>query len=126
MYVSESGDTTGVRDVMERYIDATYRADVEALRSLFHPEASMTGYLGGELIMGGPEPFFADIGGRPSMAEAGDPYRGEIVAMHASGHVASAVIEQSGFFGAGYFVDYFQLLAIDGKWLIVSKTFESL
>jgi hypothetical protein len=126
MYVSESSDTTGVRTVMERYIDATYRADVATLRSLFHPQATMTGYLGGELILGGPESFFADIGGRPSMAEAGDPYKGEIVATHASGYTGSAVIEQSGFFGAGYFVDYFHLVKIDGEWLIISKTFETL
>ncbi len=115
-----------VRAVLERYVDATYQADVDGLRSTFHPEALMAGYLGDELMVGSPEPFFADIGSNPSMAETGAPYKADIAAVHVAGRVASARVEESGFFGGASFVDYFQLLNVGGDWKIVSKTFQTL
>ncbi len=115
-----------VREVIGRYTDATYRADVEALRDVFHPQALMVGYLGEQLIVGGPEPFLADIGSRPAMAETQAPYEATIVAVHAWGRTASAIVEESGFFGSGRFVDHFHLLDVQGEWKIVSKTFETL
>ncbi|MBN1458305.1 MAG: nuclear transport factor 2 family protein [Armatimonadetes bacterium] len=126
MDAKEKNSATAVREVMERYADATYRADVSSLRSLFHPAACMTGYLGDQLIAGGPDAFFADIEGRPPMAETKAPYEAEVGLIHVSGRIASAAVEESGFFGSGRFVNYFHLLNVDGDWRIVSKTFESL
>jgi hypothetical protein len=126
MSASHDEAVAAVRGVLERYTDATYRADVNGLRSTFHLAASMVGYLGDDLLVGTPEPFFADIGGRPSMAESGAPYKAEISALHVSGRTASATVEESGFFGAMRFVNYFHLLNVGGEWRIVSKTFEAL
>ena len=126
MSIPEGEAVAAVRETMKRYTDATYRADVDSLRSLFHPAASMSGYLGDQLILGGPEPFLADVGGRPSMAETNAPYRAEVTAIQVSGRVASALVEESGFFGSGRFVNYFHLLNVDGVWRIISKTFEAL
>ena len=114
-----------MRAVLERYVDATSRADVESLRSVFHPVALMAGYLGDDLIVGDPEPFFSDLGSHPSMAETGAPYEAAIVDIHVAGRIASARVEESGFFGATSFVNYFHLLEIKGEWKIVSKTFQS-
>jgi hypothetical protein len=86
----------------------------------------MVGYLGDRLIAGGPEPFLADLAGRPAMADANDPYESRIVAMHVRGRTASVVVEEWGFFGSGRFVDHFHLLLEQGEWKIVSKTFETL
>ena len=33
-----------VREVVQRYIDATYKADIPALKSCFHKDVRMTGY----------------------------------------------------------------------------------
>jgi hypothetical protein len=126
MSASQENGAAAVREVMERYADATFRADVDALRSTFHPAASMAGYLGEELLMGTPEPFFDDMGSRPSMAESGAPYKADVSAIHVAGRVASATVEESGFFGAMSFVNYFHLLNMEGDWKIVSKTFQSL
>ena len=40
-----------VREVVQRYIDATYKADIPALKSCFHKDARMTGYLGDMLLV---------------------------------------------------------------------------
>jgi hypothetical protein len=121
----EEKDTAAVRAVLERYVDATFRADLEGLRSTFHPEAFMAGYLGDALIVGSPESFFADIGSRPAMATTGAPYEADIADIHVAGRVASARVEESGFFGQTGFINYFHLLDVGGGWKIVSKTFQT-
>jgi Putative lumazine-binding len=122
----EVSDISAVREVMERYVDANLRADVETLRRAFHPGASMCGFLGENLLVGTPEPFFADIGSRPSMEETGAPYKAEISSIQVSGRIAGVTLEESGFFGGGRFTNYFTLLNVDDDWKIISKTFASL
>ena len=122
----ETGPAAAVRTVMERYVEAVYKADVDTLRGLFHPEAVMSGYLGDTLLAGSPGPFLLDVGGRPSMESAGAPYQSHILDIHASSRTAGLRVEETGFFGAYSFVNYFHLLNVEGEWKIVSKTFESL
>ncbi len=85
----------------------------------------MAGYLGDELMVGTPEPFFSDLGGHPSMAESGAPYKAAIEDVHVAGRIASARVEESGFFEATSFVNYFHLLKAEGEWKIVSKAFQT-
>jgi hypothetical protein len=115
-----------VRVVLDAYAKAVYEADVETLKKTFHPAAVMNGYLGDKLLVGTPEPFLADIGGHPAMADSGAPFKTEWTAVHVSGRTATATLEENGFFGSGHFVNYFHLLLDGGEWTIVSKTFESL
>jgi len=126
MMTPEEKDVSAVREVMERYVDATFRADVDAVRNTFHPGASMAGYLGEDLLVGTPGPFLTDIGSRPSMAESAAPYKADISSIHVSGRAATATLTESGFFGVMQFVNYFHLLNVDGDWKIISKTFASL
>ncbi len=111
---------------MKRYVDAVFHADVEVLQSLFHPQASMTGYLEDKLLVGTPEPFLADIRGHPPMADSGAPFRGDISDIQVVGRAASAKLAEVGFFGTMSFVNFFHLVNIEGDWKIVSKTFASL
>lgn len=115
-----------VREVLDRYTEAVYRADVYTLKEIFHPAAVMNGYLGDKLLVGSPEPFLADIGGRTPMADDDAPFRTEWTAVHVAGRTATATLEETGFFGSGHFVNYFHLLLDGGEWKIVSKAFESL
>ena len=126
MIPNDGNAETAVRKVLDAYTEAVFRADVETLKNIFHPAAVMNGYLGDHLLVGGPEPFLADIGGRPAMADSGAPFKTEWTAVHVSGRTATATLEENGFFGSGRFVNYFHLLLAGGEWKIVSKTFESL
>ena len=121
-----NAERDAVRDVVERYAEATRTADVETLKKIFHPDAFMAGYLGDQFISGGPEPFFADLERNPSMAESGADYQSTISEIVAFPRTASAKLEDSGFFGSGRFVNFFHLIKVDGEWRITTKTFESL
>jgi hypothetical protein len=126
MSPSDSSAEAAVKAALDRYADAVYHADTETLKNAFHPSASMYGYLGDDLLLGTPEPFLADIAGRPPMAASGAPFKAVFSAIHVSGRTATATLHESGFFGTGNFVNYFHLLNDGGEWKIVSKTFESL
>jgi hypothetical protein len=122
----DAGAAAAVRAVMERYVKAVFEADVDTLRELFHPLAVMSGYLGDTLLAGSPEPFLADVGGRPSMESTGAPYHADILDVYATSLTAGLRLEETGFFGVANFVNYFHLLKVDGEWKIVSKTFQSI
>jgi hypothetical protein len=117
----------GVRDVVARYVDAAFRGDVAVLRACFHPAAVMSGYLGDELLVGGPERFFEDIGSTPSMESTGAPYVAETVSVEVLGDAASVRLDETGFFGSMSFSNWFHLVRTgDGEWRIVSKLFAML
>ena len=116
-------DELAVKAVVQKYIDATYQGDVEALRQCFHSKATMSGYLGADRLLGGPGPFFEAIGENPSMAAAGAPYVGKIASLEVVGRVASVRIEETGFAGGLTFTDWFHLIEDEGEWKIVSKAF---
>lgn len=111
--------------VIRRYIDATYRADVECLRGLFHRDARMNGYLGSDLLIGTPEPFFADLASAPSMAANGDPFHAEITHLQVTGGIAEAVVYCTGFRGVATIEDHFHLVD-DHGWKIICKTFTTI
>lgn len=116
------GDIEQITATLEKYIQGSFNADVDLLKTIFHPQAGMFGYLGPNLLTGNPEPFFAHLASGPSHAALGKPYRASIAGIDVAGNAASAKLVEDGFADLD-FVDYFHLLKVDGKWLIVAKTF---
>jgi len=47
-----TNEYTAIRLVLQQYIDASYTANVPLLKTVFHPEALMSGYLNDELDIG--------------------------------------------------------------------------
>jgi len=124
--MEESRDEREARAAVDRYVDATYRGDVEALRACFHPSAAMSGYLGEELLTGGPQRFFDDVASTPSMQSTGAPYEAKVTSVQIVGRAASIRLDETGFFGSFSFSNWFHLIKDDtGSWLIVSKLFSS-
>jgi hypothetical protein len=121
---ADSPGAQGVCEAVDRYADATYRGDVEALRACFHPQAVKCGRLGEAILAGSPEPFLQDIGSMPSMASTGAPYAAGTTSVEVAGDVASVRVDESGFAGDMAFANWFHLLKRDdGVWRIVSKLF---
>lgn len=113
-----------IEAVLNNYMNGTFNSDLELLKSVFHPDAIMTGYMGDQLIIGDPTPFLEDIGSKPSMSSQGMDYKGEITRLQVNGNIADAVIYETGFYGAGILENHFHLLKDDkGEWKIISKCF---
>jgi hypothetical protein len=111
-----------VEVVANAYIKATYKGDLDQMRSIFSSTAVMNGYLDGELISGGPEPFFNQLETSPSLESLGAPYKAEVKSIDVDGDVASVVIHETGY-GPMTFTNYLHLVKKDTKWEITSKTF---
>lgn len=110
-----------IAHVLQLYMDGSATGDADKLKEAFHPDSRMFGALGGkrvdvpiqaliEMTAQGP----ADTAGR---------YRGRILSVMQVGDAAMAAVAEDGFWGAVSFVDFFNLAKIDGRWLIVNKTF---
>lgn len=119
-------DLEQVSAVIQQYIDGTYHADIALLKSIFHKDARMNGFLGDNLITGTPELFFADLASKPSMKVKGEPYDAKIISLSITDRIASAVLFESGFRGNTNFEDRFELIFVEGKWQIMFKTFTTI
>lgn len=120
---ARTGDIDAVLATMQRYVDGTYRGDVALLASSFHPQALMTGYLGGQYFLGSPQPFLDHVGSTPSPQSTGAPYAGRFAAVEVVGHTATVKLVEDNLYGLD-FVDFFHLSKTPaGEWLIVSKLF---
>ena len=114
-------DQAAVRAVLEEYVAACVAGSVDRLQAISHPGALMSGYLAGNYLMGSMEPFYAAVRSSPP---PGAEYRAEIGPVDVAGAVASASLRERAYLGLD-FVDLFHLARVDGRWLIVSKTFDS-
>ena len=115
-------DKTKIEAVMNTYTDGTRSRDVALLKSIFHDDAVMTGWLGPDLLMGGPGPFYSAL----EANEVGADYTSEITEISVEGPMASAEVREKNLFGLD-FVNRFHLIRqADESWIIVSKLFRHL
>ena len=115
-------DYKAIRQVLENYIAGSYTADTNLLKSLFHDEAMMSGFIGGSLDIGTPQPFYDELDENPSAKESGEDYSAEITFIHIAGDMASTGIVEDNLLGVNY-VNHFHLLKMDGEWKIVNKIY---
>ena len=119
-------EKNAIKEVIQRYIDGTFRGDKAMLESVFHKKAVMNGYLGQELVLDDPSPFIVDVTSTPTMECENDPYHAEITSIIITGNVAAVVLSESGFRSTTSLVDFFHLIKTDDKWEIISKLFTTL
>ena len=119
-------DKDSITRLLADYMDAVAGADIATLKTIFHEKASMNGFLAGELIIGTPEIFFADLASKPSMKASNIQCTYVITDLQVTGNIAQAVILVDNFYGAACVEDHFHLLKINDSWKILCKTFTSL
>lgn len=116
--MNRTEDTLAVKAVIANYIKGTADSDTELLKPLFHETAVMSGYLGPDLMLGSPEPFFSAI----SQNKVGPDYVGEITEISVTGRTAKVNVIEDNLYDLS-FVNTFHLLKVGGAWTITSKLF---
>jgi hypothetical protein len=112
-------ETQSPKAVVEAYVEGTRARDIDLLKSIFHVDAVMTGWLGPDLLLGGPEPFFGAL----DTNEVGDNYAAEIVSLSVTDKIATAELSETNLLGLS-FTNLFHIAQMgDGSWQIVSKLF---
>ncbi|MGR3469296.1 MAG: nuclear transport factor 2 family protein [Shimia sp.] len=116
--MSRTTDPAAVREILDAYTTATRARDVEALKAVFHENAVMSGYLGPDLLVGSPQPFFDFLAGN----EVAPDYTSQVLGIEVTGNIAVATVAEDNLFGMS-FVNHFHLVKGNGGWTITSKLF---
>ena len=115
-------DYRAIAEVLNQYIAGCKQATSSIMKPAFAPQATMYSIdPEGKLSGGAITVLFEGIDEhfRPSPDAEAEVTRIEIV-----GTAASARIDANGVSGLS-FTDFFHLLKIDGKWLVISKVFQT-
>lgn len=123
---ARSPELENIQKVINLYIDGARNHNVESLKQAFHPQASVFGWNEKDqsLFLASAQALYDHAASTPAPSQIGEPTTFIITSMHVSGHAASVEMVMDSYLGCDY-MDYFQLLKVDGRWWIVSKTFHA-
>lgn len=119
--IAQSSDHEAVDAVMKKFISAYITADNTLATEVFRKDGVMIGYSvarGSELLMRTGEQFAEGFNGKPAADEAKRKRTYEIVDMAENFAAVRVNLDYPGWRG----VDYVVLLKVDGKWMIMSKS----
>jgi hypothetical protein len=111
-------DDQAIRRTLQQYVKGAISGKSADLRSAFHEDAMLHGYLG-------PEYTAMPIAGFYEWHDANGPASGlsaDIANIDIEGTIATARVELDNWTGHR-FTDMFTLLKVDGEWKIISKVF---
>jgi hypothetical protein len=114
-----------IRKTVNKYGEGITNGDLALLRSAFHPKAMMYGINGNDLAAVEIEGLYAYVASQEAPAITGEQHRCVITNVDVDGLAASVEVLQENCYGVNY-INYFQLLKIDGEWLIVSKAYDAI
>lgn len=121
MNLETSSIDVGIITLLDNYFELMHAQDMSLYDQVFHESASLFGVPDGALNIRSFEVYKDAMLNRQSPAEKGEARRDEILfvdQLNDSLAVARVQLEMMG----GVMQDYLSLLKIDGKWLIVAKT----
>lgn len=111
-------EQTAIKAVIDDYIKGTIERDVALLKTVFHENAVMAGYLGPGKLIGSPQPFYDHL----EANEHGPGYASEITSITVTGRTATACLIEQNLYGMRFHND-FHLLNDDGSWKVTAKLF---
>jgi hypothetical protein len=115
---SEQAEITQTVDL---YVEGMRNGDGAKLREAFHAQAWMFGTLGGTHYDEPIGELITMVDGHS--VDVDGSYQARVVSIQQAGDAAFAVVEEDGCWGTVSFTDFFTLAQIDGRWVIVNKTF---
>lgn len=115
-------ETAAARVPLENYIKAQATGDGDLIRKAFHPDAKVVSVRDGKLQSLTAEEFAKRFSGKPAPDEAKRTRRIESMEVVGTAGLGKIVLDYPNV----TFVDYMQLLKIDGEWKIINKSFNAL
>ncbi len=119
-----NAELSSIRDTVNLYIDGLHTGNIEMLRKAFHPKAMMYGASPNNVTIVEIEGLFGFVAANTPPSKSGEPRQCFIKAIDYAGLAASVEMTEESAFGNDY-TNYFQLLKIEGTWVIVSKLYNA-
>jgi len=111
--------TSSPAAVIDAYIEGTRTRDVSLLQTIFADGAVMSGWLGLDHLMGGPEPFYGAL----QANEVGPDYAATVTALHQDGPIATAHLSEQNLLGLAFENHFHMVQNGDDAWQITAKLF---
>lgn len=113
-----------IQNTVNLYIQGLQTGNIDKLRKAFHPKAMMYGVSAKVVTIVEIEGLFGFVATNFPPPKSEDPHQCYITGIQYAGNAASVEMIEESAYGNDY-TNYFQLLKIDGEWVIVSKTYNS-
>jgi len=113
-----------ITDTINLYIKGLQTGNIDTLKKAFHPKAMMYGASAKATTIVEIEGLYGFVAANFPPPKSEDPHQCFITNIQYAGNAASVEMVEESAYGNNY-TNYFQLLKIDGKWVIVSKAYNS-
>ena len=113
-------DIEAISSVIQTYVQGGRNGDAAIMKPAFREDATIHGYLGGDLLAGPIDMLFDWVAENPPASDL----EADIVSIDLANTVATARAEINGWLGHR-FTDQFTLLKENGAWTITSKVFHT-
>ena len=118
---AQESEEAAVRAAIEHYFQGHATGQGEHFRKVFHPDAKLFFIREGKLTQWTSEEYISRAAGKPAPDEA--QRKRKIDSIDITGD--SAFVKLTLDYPSVVFTDYMSMLKIDGRWMIVNKTFHA-
>jgi hypothetical protein len=118
---AQESEEAAVRAAIEHYFQGHATGQGEHFRKVFHPDAKLFFIRDGKLTQWTSEEYISRAAGKPAPDEA--QRKRKIDSIDITGD--SAFVKLTLDYPSVVFTDYMSMLKIDGRWMIVNKTFHA-
>lgn len=119
-----NAELSAISLVINKYAEGCHTGNIALLREAFHPQAMMYGSSGEQTIVMPIDGLYAFVEANEPPSKTGEPHQCFISSIQYNGNAANVEMVQESGFGHDY-TNYFQLIKVEGQWLIVSKTYNA-
>lgn len=119
-----NAELKAITDTIDLYVKGLHDGDIEILKKAFHPKAMMYGVSQKAVTIVEIEGLYGFVSSNNPPSKTGEPHQCTITSIQHDGNAAAVEMIEESAFGNNY-TNYFHLLKIDGTWVIVSKTYNT-
>ena len=113
-----------ITDTINLYVEGLHNGDIEILKNAFHAKAMMYGVSQKAVTIVEIEGLYGFVSANNPPSKTGEPHQCFITSIQYDGNAASVEMIEESAYGSDY-TNYFQLLKLDGTWMIVSKAYNT-
>ena len=120
----KNAELKAITDTINLYVEGLHNGNIETLKKAFHPKAMMYGVSQKAVTIVEIEGLYGFVSANNPPSKTGEPHQCFISSIQDDGNAASVEMFGESAYGSDY-TNYFQLLKIDGTWMIVSKAYNT-